>query len=135
MDSRTEEPISARQARLGVYTWSIQNPLFFKVVEHIQQPFNSLHDIITVQIQFNHNLRKELGLHKCWIRWKIWTMAGYDPDVFLPVFQSSVISFLYNLGVISINNVIRAVDHMLWEEDQKYTIQVEQSQSVAYKLY
>ncbi|AFJ39284.1 transcription activator protein [Tomato leaf curl Bangladesh virus-[India:Udaipur:Gaillardia:2009]] len=72
MDSRTGEPITAAQAVNGVFTWEIQNPLYFKITEHHNRPFLTNRDIIIIQLQFNHNLRKALGIHKCFLVYRIW---------------------------------------------------------------
>nr|CCK73281.1 Replication Enhancer Protein-truncated [African cassava mosaic virus] len=71
MDLRTGELITAPQAMNGVYTWEINNPLYFTITRHQQRPFLLNQDIITVQVRFNHNLRKELGIHKCFLNFRI----------------------------------------------------------------
>ncbi|QBO66575.1 replication enhancer protein [Papaya yellow leaf curl virus] len=134
MDSRTGEPITAAQAMNGVYTWEIQNPLYFKITEHHNRPVLMSNDIITIQVQFNHNLRKALGIHKCFIAFRIWMTSQPPTGRFLRVFRTQVMQYLDNLGVVSINNVIRAVDHVLWNVlDQ--TIYVEQSYSIKFNIY
>ncbi|QBP05518.1 replication enhancer protein [Papaya severe leaf curl virus] len=114
MDSRTGELITAAQAENGVYIWEITNPLYFKITEHDNRPFLMKDDIITVQIQFNHNLRKELRIHNCFLAFRIWTTLQPRTGRFLRVFRTQVLQYLDNLAVISINNVLRAVDHVLW---------------------
>ncbi|ABY60976.1 replication enhancement protein [Tomato leaf curl Ghana virus] len=114
MDLRTGELITAAQAQSGVFIWEIQNPLYFKITNHDERPFNYQHDIITVQIRFNHNLRKALGIHKCFLNFKVWTSLRPQTGRFLRVFRVQVFKYLDNLGVISINAIIRAVDHVLY---------------------
>nr|QEL50475.1 replication enhancer protein [Tomato leaf curl Ghana virus] len=114
MDLRTGELITAAQAQSGVFTWEIQNPLYFKITNHDERPFNYQHDIISVQIRFNHNLRKALGIHKCFLNFKVWTSLRPQTGRFLRVFRVQVLKYLDNLGVISINTIIRAVDHVLY---------------------
>nr|ALU33561.1 REn [Tobacco leaf curl Thailand virus] len=106
MDSRTGELITAAQAENGVYIWEIQNPLYFKIIDHQNRPFLMKEDIITLQIQFNYNLRKALGVPKCFLVYRIWMTSQPQTGRFLRVFKTQVLKFLNNLGVISLNNVI-----------------------------
>ncbi|ABG26033.1 REn protein [Mimosa yellow leaf curl virus] len=134
MDSRTGELITAAQAENGVYIWTINNPLYFKVTQHHDRPFLRNHDIITVQVQFNHNLRKALGIHKCFLIFQIWTRLQPQTWRFLRVFRVQCMKYLDNLGVISINNVIRACNHVLWDvlENTEY---VTHSHIIKFNLY
>nr|QCT23742.1 replication enhancer [Tomato leaf curl Joydebpur virus] len=134
MDSRTGEPITAAQAENGVFIWEITNPLYFKITEHHHRPFLMDHDIITVQVQFNHNLRKALGIHKCFLTFRIWTTLRPRTGHFLRVFRTQVLQFLNNFAVISINNVIRAVDHVLWNVLAQ-TIYVHSSTIIKFNIY
>ncbi|AFA26467.1 replication enhancer protein [Pedilanthus leaf curl virus-[Cestrum nocturnum]] len=134
MDSRTGDIITAAQAESGVYIWEIRNPLYFKISEHHNRPFLMNQDIITVQIQFNHNLRKALGIHKCFLVFRIWTNSQPPTGHFLRVFKTQVIKYLDNLGVICINNVIRAVDHVLWNV-LEHVVYVDQSSSIKFNIY
>nr|QCC88953.1 replication enhancer protein [Tomato leaf curl Joydebpur virus] len=134
MDSRTGEPITAAQAENGVFIWEITNPLYFKITEHPHRPFLMNHDIITVQVQFNHNLRKALGIHKCFLTFRIWTTLQPRTGHFLRVFRTQVLQFLNNFAVISINNVIRAVDHVLWNILAQ-TMYVQSSSIIKFNIY
>nr|AOF45900.1 replication enhancer protein [Pedilanthus leaf curl virus] len=134
MDSRTGELITAAQAQNGVFIWEIQNPLYFKITEHHNRPFLMNQDIITVQIQFNHNLRKALGIHKCFLAFRIWMTSQPPTGRFLRVFKTQVLKYLGNLGIISINNVVRAVDHVLWNVLQ-HVVYVNQSSSIKFNIY
>nr|AXU22037.1 REn [Chilli leaf curl virus] len=134
MDSRTGEPITAAQAENGVFIWEITNPLYFKITEHHNRPFLRGQDIITVQIRFNHNLRKALGMHKCFLTYRIWTTLQPQTGHFLRVFKTQVLKVLNNFAVISINNVNRAVDHVLWNV-LDHVVYVNQSYSIKYNLY
>nr|QJF49268.1 Replication enhanser protein [Chilli leaf curl virus] len=134
MDSRTGEPITAAQAENGVFIWEITNPLYFKITEHHNRPFLRSQDIITVQIRFNHNLRKALGMHKCFLTYRIWTTLQPQTGHFLRVFKTQVLNVLNNFAVISINNVNRAVDHVLWNV-LDHVVYVNQSYSIKYNLY
>ncbi|CAI26277.1 replication enhancer protein [Tomato leaf curl Mayotte virus] len=134
MDSRTGELITAAQAQSGVFIWEIQNPLYFKIIDHVNRPFNMPHDIISVQIRFNHNLRKELGIHKCFLNFRVWTSLHPQTGLFLRVFRTQVLKYLDRLGVISINSVIRAVDHVLYQKIVK-TIQVEEKYEIKFNIY
>lgn len=53
MDSRTWLLIITPQIESGVYVWQIDNPLYFKLVEHHQRPFGKPYDIVIIQIWFN----------------------------------------------------------------------------------
>ncbi|ACN43238.1 C3 [Tomato leaf curl Nigeria virus] len=134
MDSRTGELITAHQARNGVFIWEIQNPLYFKITNHDERPFNYQHDIITVQIRFNHNLRKALGIHKCFLNFKVWTSLRPQTGRFLRVFRVQVLKYLDNLGVISINTIIRAVDHVLYNVLVN-TIDVVETHEIKFNIY
>nr|QSX72114.1 AC3 protein [Tomato yellow leaf curl virus]UUA79869.1 AC3 protein [Tomato yellow leaf curl virus] len=134
MDSRTGELITAPQAENGVFIWEINNPLYFKITEHSQRPFLMNHDIISIQIRFNHNIRKVLGIHKCFLNFRIWTTLQPQTGRFLRVFRYQVLKYLDSLGVISINNVIRAVDHVLYDVLEN-TINVIETHDIKYKFY
>nr|QIH45510.1 replication enhancer protein [Synedrella leaf curl virus] len=134
MDSRTGELITAAQAENGVYIWEIQNPLYFKIIEHHNRQFLMKEDIITLQIQFNYNLRKALGVHKCFLVYRIWTTLQPQTGRFLRVFKTQVLKFLNNLGVISLNNVIRAVNYVLWDALTQTTF-VDSSHIIKFNLY
>nr|UOQ23369.1 replication enhancer protein [Crassocephalum yellow vein virus] len=134
MDSRTGEAITAAQAESGVYIWTVKNPLYFKIINHQNRPFLMKEDIITIQIQFNYNLRKALGIHKCFLVYRIWMTSQPQTGRFLRVFRTQVLKFLNNLGVISLNNVIRTIDHVLWNVLQ-HIVYVDQSYSIKFNLY
>nr|WCC61595.1 replication enhancer protein [Alternanthera yellow vein virus]WCC61601.1 replication enhancer protein [Alternanthera yellow vein virus]WCC61607.1 replication enhancer protein [Alternanthera yellow vein virus] len=134
MDSRTGECITAAQAENGVYTWELTNPLYFKITKHISRPYFQNHDIITVQIQFNYNLRKALGIHKCFLTCQIWTRLQPQTLSFLRVFKTQIMKYLGNLGVICINNVIRAINHVLWDV-LHHTLNVNFNHIIKFNIY
>nr|QBC98473.1 REn protein [Cotton leaf curl Khokran virus] len=134
MDSRTGEPITAAQAGNGAYIWEVPNPLYLKIISHVNRPFTTNMDILTIRIQFNHNLRKALGIHKCFIAFRIWMTSQPPTDRFLRVFRTQVLKYLNNLGIVSINNVVRAVDHVLWNVLQ-HVVFVDQSSSIKFNIY
>nr|AST99456.1 AC3 [Cotton leaf curl Kokhran virus - Burewala]CAO85795.1 replication enhancer protein [Cotton leaf curl Burewala virus - [India:Vehari:2006]] len=134
MDSRTGEPITAAQAGNGAYIWEVPNPLYFKIISHANRPFTTNMDILTIRIQFNHNLRKALGIHKCFIAFRIWMTSQPPTGRFLRVFRTQVLKYLNNLGIVSINNVVRAVDHVLWNVLQ-HVVFVDQSSSIKFNIY
>ncbi|AAF04153.1 C3 protein [Tomato leaf curl Laos virus] len=134
MDSRTGEPITATQAESGAYIWTVPNPLYFKITKHIERPFFREHDIITVQIQFNHNLRKALGIHQCFPICQIWTRLHPRTGHFLRVFKYQCMKYLDRLGVISINNVIRAINHVLYNVFEG-TIDAQFSYIIKFNIY
>ncbi|CCF12088.1 replication enhancer protein (REn), partial [Cassava mosaic Madagascar virus] len=134
MDSRTGALITAPQAQNGVFTWEINNPLYFTIPRHDSRPSHLNHDIITIQIRFNHNIRKELGIHKCFLNFQVWTTLHPQTGHFLSVFKRQVLKYLDNVGVISINTVIRAVDHVLYNVLVN-TLQVMESHEIKFNLY
>nr|CAJ78330.1 AC3 protein [East African cassava mosaic Kenya virus] len=134
MDSRTGELITAPQARNGVFTWEITNPLYFEITNHDKRPGNMNHDIITLQIRFNHNIRKALGIHKCFLNFKVWTTLRPQTGLFLRVFRYQVLKYLDMIGVISINTVLQAVDHVLYDVLLN-TLQVTEQHVIKFNLY
>ncbi|AGK29966.1 replication enhancer protein [Jatropha mosaic Lucknow virus] len=134
MDSRTGEPITAARLNNGVFIWTVPNPLYFRLINHMSRPFFLDQDIIHLRIQFNHNLRQALQIHKCFLSFKVWTRSRIQTGIFLRVFKTQVIRYLDRLGVISINLVIRAVDHVLYNV-LHHTMQVEQSNEIMFRLY
>ncbi|CAE01422.1 replication enhancer [South African cassava mosaic virus - [ZW]] len=134
MDSRTGELITAPQAKNGVFTWEITNPLYFEITNHDERPGNMNHDIITLQIRFNHNIRKALGIHKCFLNFKVWTTLRPPTGLFLRVFRYQVLKYLNMIGVISINTVLRAVDHVLYDVLLN-TFQVTEQHAIKFNLY
>nr|CAJ78336.1 AC3 protein [East African cassava mosaic Kenya virus] len=134
MDSRTGELITAPQARNGVFTWEITNPLYFEITNHDKRPGNMNHDIITLQIRFNHNIRKALGIHKCFLNFKVWTTLRPQTGLFLRVFRYQVLKYLDMIGVISTNTVLHAVDHVLYDVLLN-TLQVTEQHAIKFNLY
>nr|AIP89616.1 replication enhancer [East African cassava mosaic Kenya virus] len=134
MDSRTGELITAPQAKNGVFTWAITNPLYFEITNHDKRPGNMNHDIITLQIRFNHNIRKALGIHKCFLNFKVWTTLRPPTGLFLRVFRYQVLKYLDMMGVISINTVIQAVDHVLYDVLLN-TLQVTEHHAIKFNIY
>nr|CDW92213.1 replication enhancer protein [Tomato leaf curl Mali virus] len=134
MDLRTGEHITALQAQSGVFIWELNNPLYFRIIKHISRPFNRNYDMISVQIRFNHNLRKELGIHKCYLNFQIWTTLRPQTGHFLRVFRTQIIKYLDNLNVISINNIIRAVNHVLYNILDNI-INVSENHEIKFNIY
>nr|CBL58150.1 AC3 protein [Kenaf leaf curl virus] len=134
MDLRTGEPITAAQAWSGAYIWEVPNPLYFKILNHDNRPFTMNMDIITIRIQFNYNLRRALGVHKCFLTYRIWTTLHPRTGLFLRVFKTQVLKYLTNLGVISINAIIRAVNHVLWKKIEQ-TMYVDMNSEIKFDLY
>nr|AAW50890.1 replication associated protein [Begomovirus sp. CR-2004-3] len=134
MDSRTGEPITAAQAWSGAYTGSFQIPLYFKILSHDNRPFTMNMDSIKIRIQFNYNLRRARGVHKCFLTYRIWTTLRPPTGLFLRVFKTQVLKYLNNLGVISINSIIMAVEHVLYNRIEQ-TMYVEQSSEIKFDLY
>ncbi|ACA96942.1 AC3 [Gossypium darwinii symptomless virus] len=134
MDSRTGALIPAAQAKNGVYMWKVPNPLYFKILNHDNRPFRTNMDIRTLRIHFDYNLRKALGIHKCFLTFRIWTALHPPSGLFLRVFKTQVLKYLNNLGVISLNLVIKAVEHVLYNVINQ-TMYVDQYSDIKFKLY
>nr|WII96293.1 REn [Cotton leaf curl virus] len=134
MDSRTGELITATQAESGVYIWTVKNPLYHGNPQHHERPFLSNNDIITIQVQFNYNLRKALGIHQCFLICQIWTRLRPQWSFLLRVFNYQCMKYLNSLGVISINNVIRAMSHVLYNVLEG-TIDAELSHIIKFNIY
>nr|CCA64219.1 replication enhancer protein (REn) [Potato yellow mosaic virus] len=132
MDSRTGELITARQAENGVFIWEIENPLYFKI-NRVEDILYTRTRIYNVQVRFNHNLRRALDLHKAYLNFQVWTTSmTASGSTYLARFRQLVIMYLDQLGVISINNVIRAVR---FATDRSYVNYVLENHSIKLKLY
>ncbi|AFD62677.1 REn [Tomato rugose yellow leaf curl virus] len=132
MDSRTGELITAPQAESGVYIWEITNPLYFKITR-VEDPLYTNNRIYHVQIRFNHNLRRALDLHKAFLNFQVWTTSvTASGPIYLNRFTHFVLLYLDQLGVISINNVIRAVR---FATDRSYVNAVLERHSIKFKIY
>ncbi|AFZ77103.1 Ren [Sida golden mosaic Lara virus] len=132
MDSRTGELITAPQAENGVYIWEIENPLYFRInrVEDLQYTRTRIY---TVQIRFNHNLRKALGLHKAYLNFQVWTTSmTASGSTYLNRFRHLVNVYLDDIGVISLNNVIRAVH---FATERVYVNYVIENHEIKFKFY
>nr|AGZ91418.1 C3 protein [Tomato yellow leaf curl virus] len=134
MDSRTGERITAHHAQSGVFLWEIENPLDSKRADHDVRPFLMNHDVISMQMRFNHNIRHVLGIHLCYLNIRVWTNSRHQTGRIFRVCRYQVSKYLDNLGVISINNVIRAVDHVLYDVLEN-TINVTETHDIKYNFY
>nr|ALK03419.1 replication enhancer protein [Sida golden mosaic Honduras virus] len=132
MDSRTGEFITAPQAENGVYIWEIENPLYFRMYR-VEDPIYTNSRIYNIQIRFNHNLRRALHFHKAYLNFQVWTISmTASGSTYLARFRHLVNLYLDRLGVISINNVIRAVR---FATDRSYINHVLENHSIKFKLY
>nr|ALB26150.1 replication enhancer protein [Okra enation leaf curl virus] len=134
MDSRTGERITAAHSTNGVFIWEVPNPLYFKILSHDNRPFTTNMDIITMRIQFNYNLRKALGVHKCFLTFRIWTTLHPPTGFFLWVFKNRVLEVLNGIGVIPINLEIFCVKHLFYVVIQQ-TMYVDQYSDIKFNLY
>nr|AMD16400.1 replication enhancer [Beet curly top virus] len=131
-DFRTEEPITLQQATNSIPVDLVPNPLYLKLQEFFRTgPVYQL----KVQIRFNHNLRKYLNLHKCWIDLTITgshrTLTG---DRFLRVLKNQVDREIKKRSSLSINIVIEILNHVLYSVFN-FVNSVIQNTSIAMKLY
>ncbi|CAA34113.1 15.9 kDa [Begomovirus bauri] len=132
MDSRTGEFITVHQAENGVYIWEIANPLYFRIYK-VEDPLYTRTRIYHVQIRFNHNLRRALHLHKAYLNFQVWTTSmTASGSIYLNRFRRLVNMYLDQLGVISINNVIRAVQ---FATNRTYVNYVLENHSIKFKFY
>nr|AIN36352.1 REN [Macroptilium yellow spot virus] len=132
MDSRTGELITAHQAESGVYIWEISNPLYFKI-NNVEDPLHTMTRIYHVQIRFNHNLRKALALHKAYLNFQVWTISlRASGTTYLARFKYLVMLYLERIGVISLNNIIRAVR---FATDKSYVNYVLENHEIKFKFY
>ncbi|AFZ40230.1 REn [Tomato mottle wrinkle virus] len=132
MDSRTGEHITVHQAENGAFIWEIANPLYFKIT-NVEDHLYTTTRIYHLQIRFNHKLRKALDLHKAFLNFQVWTTSLRASGMtYLNRFKYLVLLYLDRLGVISINNVIRAVR---FATDKSYVNYVLENHSIKFKLY
>nr|ANB50116.1 replication enhancement protein [Bean golden yellow mosaic virus]APX44076.1 replication enhancement protein [Bean golden yellow mosaic virus]APX44081.1 replication enhancement protein [Bean golden yellow mosaic virus] len=132
MDSRTGENITAHQAENSVFIWEVPNPLYFKIMR-VEDPAYTRTRIYHIQVRFNHNLRKALDLHKAFLNFQVWTTSiQASGTTYLNRFRHLVLLYLHRLGVIGINNVIRAVQ---FATDKSYVNTVLENHEIKYKFY
>lgn len=134
MDERTREELSYTQCINATLFETVPNPLYFVVLKHEERPFLKPFNIIEVQIRFNGNLRRQLSIHKCCINYKIWTTLTASPEAFLDRFKYIVMNYLDNLGMISINNVVKAVQYF-YDRYANHILQIEQTESIMFNLF
>nr|UPO25206.1 REn [Beet curly top virus] len=131
-DFRTELPITLEQATKSTPTTSVPNPLYFKLIWF--ERFGTIYQL-KVQMRFNHNLRKSLNLHKCWIDLTITgshrTLTG---DRFLRVLKTQVDREIKKRSSLSINIVTEILNHVLYSTFN-FVDSVIQYTSIAMKLY
>ncbi|ART33326.1 replication enhancement protein [Bean leaf crumple virus] len=132
MDSRTGESITAHQAENSVFIWEVPNPLYFKM-NLVEDPLYTRTRIYHIQVRFNHNLRKELGLHKAFLNFQVWTtLVRASGTTYLNRFRYLVLLYLDRIGVIGINNVIRAVR---FATDKSYVNYILENHEIKFKFY
>ncbi|QIV15577.1 C3 protein [Apple geminivirus] len=113
MDSRTGESITPYQANYAIYTWSLKNPIHVSI-DLIRPAYMSEDQQIHFTVKFNHNLRKALHLHKCWITCRIWTSLTTSAASSLRSrIEFHLMNYLDSVGVISINYVIEAINNFV----------------------
>nr|WDR24382.1 replication enhancer [Beet curly top virus] len=131
-DFRTEEPITLQQATNSIPVDLVPNPLYLKLQDFYRS--GTVYQL-KVQIRFNHNLRKYLNLHKCWIDLTITgshrTLTG---DRFLRALKNQLDWVLERQSSISINKIIRIFNYILYKRFN-FVSSVIQYTSIAMKLY
>ncbi|UFT26570.1 replication enhancer protein [Desmodium yellow spot virus] len=132
MDSRTGENITADQAENSVFIWEVPNPLYFKII-NVEKPRYTRSTVYHIQVRFNYNLRKTLGLHKVYLNFQVWTTSiQASGTTYLNLFRRRVLLHLDRLGVIGLNNVIRAVQ---FATDRPYVNDVLENHEIKFKIY
>ena len=106
MDERTLQELTLSECISGIFIWDTKNPIYFRVERHLQRPSNMNLDIIEIQICFNNNLQRALRIHNCWINFTFWTTLTPSVEGFRSRFRFQVMDCLYQLGVISSNDVM-----------------------------
>nr|APB53949.1 replication enhancer [Beet curly top virus] len=111
-DFRTELPITLEQATKSTPTTSVPNPLYFKLLWF--ERYGTVYQL-KVQMRFNHNLRKSLNLHKCWIDLTITgSHRTLNGDRFLRVLKNQVDREIKKRSSLSIYIVIEILNHVLY---------------------
>nr|WPF72398.1 replication enhancer protein [Dolichos yellow mosaic virus] len=134
-DSRTGESITAAQLQSGVFIWELKNPLSFKILEHHEGfLFDPNQHRTKIRIMFNHGLKKALGIHKAFLDFVIYHRLTPQSGRILNVFRNFLSRFLNNLGIISMNNVLRGCEYVLYDVFQRIEA-VDFEYNVQWKLY
>nr|AIQ85868.1 AC3 [Squash leaf curl virus] len=132
MDLRTWDDITVHQAENSVFIWEVPNPLYFKMY-NVEDPLYTRTRIYHIQIRFNHNLRRALNLHKAFLNFQVWTESiRASGTTYLNRFRHLVMLYLDRLGVIGLNNVIRAVS---WATDRSYVNYVLENHEIKFNIY
>nr|WIF18896.1 C3 [Soybean stay-green associated virus] len=113
-DYRTGESITHIQMISSVYYDTLNNPISFKLERDWQTTTHPYRQAFQIRVMFNHNLRKALGLHKCWLHLKVWTtLTTAGPTSVLSRIRFHIMYYLSNLGVISIKDVIDSLHYVI----------------------
>nr|WHU53728.1 replication enhancer protein [Mungbean yellow mosaic India virus] len=134
MDFRTGEYITAAQLRSGVFTWEVQNPLSFKIMQHRRIQAGSTMFVTQLRIMFNHRLKKALAMHKCFLELTLYHYMTATSGMILSIFRRQLFRFLNNIGVISIGNILYFASKFLYEKLHNVE-HVSLTHNVQYKLY
>nr|ASF23358.1 replication enhancer protein [Tomato mild yellow leaf curl Aragua virus] len=132
MDSLTGESITASQAENSVFIWEVPNPLYFKMCR-VEDPMYTTSRVYHIQIRFNYNLRKALNLRKAFLNFQVWTISvRASGTTYLSRFRHLVLLYLDRLGVVGLNNVVRAVRYAT---DKCYVTDVLESHEIKFNFY
>nr|AGA19565.1 C3 [Turnip curly top virus]ALR86743.1 C3 [Turnip curly top virus] len=131
-DLRTGEPITHRQSTIGTYIHQVPNPFHLKLISWTHQESGFFN--IRLQLRFNYNLRKQLGLHMAWIEF---TVLGRHRNLtgqrFTTIFLKRLLFYLNNYGIISLNLVINSISHVLFDDFNFVESVIHQEYRVAMK--
>ncbi|AHB52745.1 replication enhancer protein [Spinach yellow vein Sikar virus] len=101
---------------------------------HHNRPFLMNRDIITVQIQFNHSLRKALGIHKCFLAFRIWMTSQPPIGRFLRVFKTQVTNHWNVLEHVVYVDQSSSIKFNIWNV-LEHVVYVDQSSSIKFNIY
>ncbi|KAL6963809.1 hypothetical protein U1Q18_034815 [Sarracenia purpurea var. burkii] len=102
-DLRTGETLTPLQMHTGVLFKEFKNPLYIKVTEKGMD--GQWNQVFHMTIMFNHNIRKDLNLHKAQFHFRIWTtLKSTSASGIRDRLLYNIMYLLDSLGVISLSN-------------------------------
>lgn len=132
-DARTGKEITEAKLQNGVMIWTVNNPLYFKVVRILETTGFPVANVIDFEVWINSTLRRRLDLHKCFLKFRIWTSVTPSAKGFLDRLCFSVNQYLNSMHVISINLVLLAVKNFLSKYD-RYIFSVIETHDIKFNI-
>nr|APP87727.1 Ren/C3 [Grapevine geminivirus A]ASJ80943.1 Ren/C3 [Grapevine geminivirus A] len=113
LDSRTGESLTSQQTQTGVYSWTLKNPLYVTIIQS-WDIFLPKGKGFKIQFRANHNMRKALGLHKCWITYRVWTTLKTFGLISLQNrIRDRILSYFDSVGVISCKTLALGINEFM----------------------